>query len=608
MSIAKLIAGIGLNTDEFKKGINQVKADTESSGQGFTKLKGLIAGAFTVGAVVSFIGKLNEYVGKVKDAAEQTGSTASSIQALTAAGIENGASSEKMASGLQKIRVAQVDALDGNNQMVDAFGRLGISMEDIEGVGADQIFEMIGKSIAESSNKAASLSAAADILGNKLIVGLTPALKAVGEEGLDPLTQRMKDAGNIMDDSMISRIDEASDRFELFKTKILIFATDAISVFERIAGAIGAWSVKGGIDFKAAWDQAGADQKAAADRILKQTEDSNAGIIRSTVKVTAAILDGTDYLANIRAQYAKEAADAEIEEAERSKKEQLRIKDELAAAQDKYYSTVISSAWDQMEPEEKIIALKEKQAGLIAALQTLTSDYGEDAAKKMAKYYTLNTELVRVTGDIEKGERELGTTRKNEGNAAKTITNDQVTALQGMQTFLASMTDNELDQFLKVLRKIHDGIKGLDFSNLSGLSALQNFKIPNESVMNAQQFGKALAAMAAELEGLQLPDLQKLEVLKGFKIPNETSANARQFANAIATLVDTLKNQPLDLAPLQTLADLFDAINVGNVSIDINPPSKEDITLVVDAAFKSDIASLATSASTIASAKGILYA
>jgi hypothetical protein len=212
-----------------------------------------------------------------------------------------------------------------------------------------------------------------------------------------------------------------------------------------------------------------------------------------------------------------------------------------------------------------------------------------------------------MTRETAKSEDGLAYARKENADKAKTFTGDQVTALSGLQTLMANMTDNELADFIKKIGDLHNAVGGLDFSGLLGLQALQGFAIPNESVQNAEQFGKALAAMAAAMKGLTLPDLAALAVLKDFKIPNESVLNARQFGRAIAEMIKALNQTPLDLAPLQKVVDLFDALKGGEIAITIVPPTRDQLTLSVDEGFSESLSSLADSAKTIAGLKGIIY-
>lgn len=601
---ARLLAAIGLNNEQFKNGMASTRSMTGGLQKDFSALKTAIADAFTIGAIVGFINKLKDYAVAAQDAAEATGSGTAAVQALNAAAIDNASSAEKMKAGLEKIRAAQIDALGGNETMRAAFDKLGISMEQIEGVGADRVFELIGTAINGAENQATALAAAGDILGNKLITNLTPALKAVGAEGLDPLTQRMRESGKVMDASMIAKIDLLSDKWENAKTQIMVSVTNIVQWIERLGYALTfALATKSIDNFGIAWDEMAAEQAEANARAVESAKAANAAIVQSERVKVETVSDETQKLEAEKKRAAEAAAKDEIEATRKSAADQQKLYDDMIKARDAYYKVASDYAWDALTPEERLNQLYELRNGLLEAIYMQVANSNEQSAE----YYLLQTKLLEVQGEIEKASRESGKTQRDEADRTKNFTSDQVTVLSGLQTLLKDMTDDELAKFISKIQELHKAVGNLDFSGLLGLQALQGFSIPNESVQNAEQFGKALSVMAGAMGDLKLPDLAPLEVLKGFSIPNESVMNARQFGNAIAEMVKALNNTPLDLAPLEKVSDLFTALKGGEIAITIIPPTQDKLMLGIDESFKSNLSSLATSAATIATFKGTIY-
>jgi len=607
-SIAKLIAGIGLNTDEFSRGIANVKGQTASTESSFSSLKSAIAGAFSVGAVVSFTRSIGEYAARVKEASDATGASTTAIQTLNAVAADNSSGAEKMAAGLDKIRVAQIDALDGGEKMAAAFERLGISMADIEGVGADRVFELIGKSIVNSENQTQALAAASDILGNKLFNNLLPSLKAVGIEGLDALNAKMTESGRIMDADMIAKIDLLGDKWDAFKTRVLVFAADLANYLERLGAGIGsALSLDPLDNFSRGWNEMSLLQQEASRKAVEAAKAGNAEIVSSEKNKVADVhrlaVEQSVTIEQIQAEARARNAEEEAKDAERREREMQASMDRMRTARDKYYKAASDAIWDALSPEEKLNQLYELRNGLLESIYMQVANGNEQTEE----YYLLELKLLEVSGEIERATRKTGKTQRDESERAKNFTNDQVNALSGLQTLLKNMTDKELADFIEKIKLLHKEVGALDFSGLIGLQAINGLSIPNESVQNAEQFGKALLAMATAMAGLKLPDLAGLEVLKGFKIPNESVLNARQFGRAIAEMVDALNNEPLDLQPIQKVADLFNALKGGTIQIQIAPPTRDQLTLTVDEGFKSDMSSLAQSAATIAKLQGVIF-
>ncbi len=644
MSVARLLAGIGLNTEDFKKGIDEVNTRTQGAKKEFSALGKSITAAFSVAAVTSWINTTMRVADELKNAADSANATFLGFQALRNALGDAGGKADLMAMALQKLYKATLSATEGNTKMELAFSALGLSMTDVAGLKTDRVFELIAERVKDSENSTGAMNAVFEIFG-ETAGQLTPVLKQLADDGLQSVIDQQTKLNRLMNEDWAESANKFRTGLDTSKQVLMAFTADVVTglgwVARAIKEAFDADRYRQGLiplydTFRDINDEA---EQRTLRRIMAEVDAQTAAQAEITSRIKAAheqrqrdaeaafyaekaagvkaadergmeIRKLMDAYATEAKRRAQSVADAEIEESRRTAEEIKLQWDELQSARMAYYAALNRAAWDSISAEEQLNHLQQTRVSLMAAIASLQ----KAGQTESAEYYRMQIDLLALNGDIErrnrdirKSEKELGKTRKNEGLAARNITEDQVKALESMQAFLSGMTDKELDEFLGVLEDLHKGIKDLDFSNLQGLEALRNFKIPNESVMNAQQFGRALAAMAGEIKGLKIPDLAPLEVLKGFKIPNETTNSARQFANSIMTLVESINNQGLDLDPIEKLADLFEAINVGRIELAITPPTRDQLTLVVDDSFKSDVAKLSQGVSTLAAMKGIIY-
>lgn len=607
---ARLLAAIGLNNEQFKAGMASTRGQTSGLKTEFSALKSAIAGAFTVGALVSFIGKLKDYAGDVMDFADQTGASTAAVQALTAAGIDNGASQDKLRVGLQKLRAAQVDALEGNQTLRAAFERLGIKMEQIEEVGADRVFELIGTAIYTAENQTTALAAAGDILGTKLATSLIPILKAVGEEGLNPLIDRQREAGNLMEETMIVKIDKLGDRWENAKNKIAIAVANSITWMERLGYATNFAVSTGSLEnWGKAWKAMKEIEAEANAKAVDSLRAANAGIIQSEQEKVETVTDGAKELEAEKIRAAKDAAKAEIEAARKAAAEQKALYAQLVKARDSYYRAAANAAFDALSPEQQLQSLMEKRLGLLSAIQTMISDNGAEGVKSIAEYYVLQTEVLEVERDIanrQKTDIPQVTDLKSEDIR---ITEDQVVALKAMQKLLAGMSEREIKDFRVNLKKLHDAVGGLDFSNLNGLGVLNGFKIPNTSITQAERFGTAIAAMFTAIAQVkQIPDLSQLENLRGFDVATGADIRLGQLGSALIDFIDKYNQKKLNLAPFDSLVKLVDAIGSGkSIKIAIQAPSKDQLTLQLPSGLETTLTSINGHLSTLAGLRGVLY-
>lgn len=612
-AIAKLIAGIGLNTDEFKKGIGEVKGETSGLQKNFGDLKRIIADAFSVYAIANFLRGLASAAKEINAAAMESGSTTTGFQALREAMDDAGLSGDKAGAALGKVNAAIIEALGGSTKAMGAFNQLGISMDDIAGKSTDEVFGMIAAAVYGAQDTTAAYGAIVDILGTKLGTVLLPTLRMVGQEGFGELTNRMREAGQIMDEVMIARILNADDVIGDSTNRIKMWGLSFIDLVGVgwsgfIGGMLsllsGAGFLEGFARTAAAYEQNYTD---AINNILEKQKEANAQMLASNKAVAEESAAIAKQQADVAATAAEDAAARAIEAAVSVTGAQWAA---LESAEEKYAKAVENARLSGMTAEEKLAEAIARRAALIVALQKL-----EDERKKFTQeWYNTATEILKLTGEIEKTERELGKTTSETLDKAKNdrikdilLTKEQVGAVGDLRDLLKGMTDKELSEFIGKIALLHKGLQGLDFSGLAGLAAISNLKIPNESKQNAQQFGEALKLMADAMAGLKLPDLAPLAVLKDFKIPNESVMNARQFARAIVEMIEGLNNAKIDLGPIQKVSDLFAALKVGTIQLQIAAPSRADLMLTMPPGMETRLSSIDGHLATLAGLKGIIY-
>ena len=611
---ARLMAAIGLNNEQFKTGIASTRSQTAGLHKDFSALKTVISDAFSVYAISSFMRGLASTAKEINAAALESGSTTTGFQALREAMDDAGLSGDKAGAALGKVNTAMIEALGGGTKAIAAFNQLGISMGDIAGKSTDEVFGMIAEAVYGAQDKTAAYGAVVDILGTKLGTVLLPTLRLVGQEGFGELTKRMLEARQIMDEVMIARIINAEDVLGDATNRIKIWGLSLIDLigtgWAGFAGGIlsllsGDGFLVGFARTAAAYEQ---NYNDAISNILEKQKDANSQMLASNGAVAEESAAIARQQADIAASAAEAAAARAIEAAAAVTGAQWAA---LETAEDKYNKAVENARLSGMTVEEELAEAMARRAALIVALNKLENDRN----KFTLEWYNTATEILTLTGEIEKTERELGKTTAGTLDSAKkarmkdvALTKEQVAAIGDLKDLLKGMTDKELAEFIGKIALLHNGLNGLDFSGLAGLSAISNLKIPNESKQNAQQFGEALKLMANAMAGLTLPDLAPLEVLKGLKIPNESVLNARQFARSIVEMIDGLNNAKIDLEPIQKVSDLFAALKGGVIQIQIAAPTRADLMLTMPDGMETRLASIDGHLAKLSGMKGIIYA
>jgi len=189
MGLFSLIFNIGANSSEFnqkiehavntaKTGARQMEKDFLQSGNAIKTLFGGILGAGAVAGIKQVI----DETGKLVDLSERIGVNPQTLSRWQQMGELVGASVEDIASANKKLVVAQVDALNGSDELRMKFGTLGVSMDDLRAKQGDQLFNQIAKGIAESGMNAPKLEALLSVMG-KSADSLVPLFKQGADNG-----------------------------------------------------------------------------------------------------------------------------------------------------------------------------------------------------------------------------------------------------------------------------------------------------------------------------------------------------------------------------------------------------------------------------------------
>ena len=221
-----LIAKLGLDGKAFDTGLSRAQQRTRRFG---SAIKGQLAAAFGTAALVGLTKKSVEFADKVNDLARKTGVSTTKIQEFAFAAAQSGTSIDTVANSFVKIQDAQGKAMTGTLTTVEAFQRLGFSMQEVQRMDAVTIFEQLARKFKDVKPTAQDVS---DLF---LIMGKSGKENfRLLTEGLEDMQQAAHKAGAIMDKETIQQVADMKDEFAAFMqtmmpafTKIATFAMDA---------------------------------------------------------------------------------------------------------------------------------------------------------------------------------------------------------------------------------------------------------------------------------------------------------------------------------------------------------------------------------------------
>jgi hypothetical protein len=256
---------IGAETDGIERGLNEIQnslkkieksgADSgESFGASFSKM----AGAVAVGqAAVNVFGSVVNGVfagaqkvvegfsaaldlgGTLSDLSASTGETAGNLLLLQRAFDNTGAGADKVGPALAKLQNNIFGAGEGSKEAVAAFGRMGLSMEELAGKTPTEQLALVASGLTSIEDPTKRAATAIDVFG-KSGAELLPLLTNFSGE-MDEARATVGSMADIMD-RRANVFDAVGDRFLIISQKVRDFAAGildkALPAIDAITSAL----------------------------------------------------------------------------------------------------------------------------------------------------------------------------------------------------------------------------------------------------------------------------------------------------------------------------------------------------------------------------------
>jgi hypothetical protein len=249
--IGALRVSLGLDTANFEQGAAKSRKTADRTA-GYIRtrfgsvgasikssLAGLAAG-ITAGAVLAAGKAALEYAASLGELAETLGVTTKDLQEFSYAAGQVGVSQETLEAGLQKLTISMGKAQLGAREQVKAFNAIGISVDDLKGKDAGEVFRLIAEklqTVEDRSKRAAVEVALFGKAGAKLDNLLSGA-----EGSLNDLSAAAEKLGIVLSDEQIQNADKTADKIEaletVLKAKIAGVVADNASAIYNFASSI----------------------------------------------------------------------------------------------------------------------------------------------------------------------------------------------------------------------------------------------------------------------------------------------------------------------------------------------------------------------------------
>jgi hypothetical protein len=307
MNFLNLKAVLSLNGSGFALGLKRA----ESTSKQFAKeIKGQFAQAFGAAAIIAYGRHVINLADNIIDISERLGISTKAFQEWANAAKKSGSSIEAVTQFLEQLSIAREKALEGDGSTIESFRKLGISPNDLQTIGLDQIGRKIGQTVKNGNIQ--ELIRSLKELGGKSAGGLVPALKAIEElsqsapiikdEDLEKLKQLKSEALGFAD----VLIGPVSDAIVLMGDRL----QDALSVFK--IGIGGAAAFIGSLSGTPLEPPSGKGPEKGVDAYLKamRGEEDGGSATRKALDAAMKVLDDELESRERRKRAIKESIDA----------------------------------------------------------------------------------------------------------------------------------------------------------------------------------------------------------------------------------------------------------------------------------------------------------
>lgn len=344
-SVAELRAIALLDGKQFEAEIKKIGNSAGKTSEGFGKLQGMIAGAFSVGAVISFGRKLLDTADNMQTAANTFGLSMKSMIGLGNAMAESGIKSDSFLRILGKLQQAQTYVIEGNKRMTDGVKALGISQDEFVALNVDDLLERLAVAYTEAGGSAEAFGAITAIFGERIGPQMIEVLQRISTDGL----AKFKEDAEVAAEGM-SALAEASDTLEKLGNDFTIWAAKAVGAIKEVISAQERFRTSGGL--VGWWERI--HRKGP---VFGMDEDTGMPYGRSPTpppkpKSDAERITAEANIAALKARYAEAAAKAEADAQKALASQQERDAAKLAA--------------DRERRAEKTERLLDKQDAVVA--------------------------------------------------------------------------------------------------------------------------------------------------------------------------------------------------------------------------------------------------
>jgi hypothetical protein len=227
-AVAQLKALLGIDNSQYKAGMRDSESAAKRFQQTISGVGRALGAAFSVGAIINYTKRLVDFASEIRHTADNLEVSTDALQGLNAMGLRYGVTVEMLGRALSKMLIAQDGVMKGEKRYTDALRALNIDAQKFINMDSAGAIEAIGRGYSSAEDQASAFAAVADLLGERVGPRLTAMLKALGDEGLQTVIDKAKEAGSVIDEQLITRLEALGTSVDSTALRIKVGFAEAL--------------------------------------------------------------------------------------------------------------------------------------------------------------------------------------------------------------------------------------------------------------------------------------------------------------------------------------------------------------------------------------------
>lgn len=225
-SNAQFIIRLGVNSTGVTAGISSASSQ-------FDKLSRRVLGLFAAGSVANIFQKIVARASDVSDTAKKWQASTTFVQEFGFAAKQTNVDVTELEASFRNTRKAQVEALQGGKEQLEAFKGLHISLAQLKSLRPEQLFRLVAENASKLPPSVRLTADLLTVLGQK-----NDSVAAAFQNGFLNIANAAKAAGQVIDDSVIKKLSDVGDRISALGSKMIVALAPGVSKLVEMADTV----------------------------------------------------------------------------------------------------------------------------------------------------------------------------------------------------------------------------------------------------------------------------------------------------------------------------------------------------------------------------------